>query len=360
MVTSEIYKRDVYDYDILKERIAQYPLPERDKSRLLVLDQKGRIEHRVFSDIIDYLRPGDVLVQNDTSVIPARIKAIKDVTGGKVDILLLKDLGNERWEAMIDKRLEPYQRLSAGNGAIRGQFISENGRKIVQFYGAGVKGVNRVIREIGLPPLPPYIKRNGSDPESGSEFDRERYQTVYAEKEGSLAAPTAGLHFTDRLLKKIKDMGVKIARVTLHIGPGTFNPVRVEDIRYHRMEEEFFQVPLETAKVINRAKKEGRRVVAVGTTSTRALESASNEKGEVAPGSGFTNLFIYPGYRFRVIDALITNFHQPSSTLILLVAGLAGLENVKEAYKEAMDKGYRFYSYGDAMMILRPQWREDV
>ncbi|MBI5199775.1 MAG: tRNA preQ1(34) S-adenosylmethionine ribosyltransferase-isomerase QueA [Nitrospirae bacterium] len=348
---------DNYDYKIPPGIIAQYPVDQRDKARLLVLDQKGRIEHRVFYDIVDYLGPGDVIVLNDSKVINARLNAIKEDTGGKVDILLIKDLGNQEWEVMVNKRLKPYQRLLAGKGALIGQFMNENGGKVIRFYG---KEVDKKLREIGLPPLPPYIKRNGSGSKSYSGIDRERYQTVYAENEGSLAAPTAGLHFTVSLLNKLRNRGVKIVKITLHIGPITFRPVRVGDISYHRMEHEFYNIPLETADVINSSKKNGERIIAVGTTTARALESATDREGNVIPGSSSTDLFIYPGYNFKVIDVLITNFHLPKSTLLMLVSGLAGIECIKEAYKEAIEKGYRFYSYGDAMLILHSQRRKSV
>lgn len=341
---------NIYEYTIPQEQIAQYPLEERDRVRLLVLDQEGRIEHRVFTDIINYLRHGDVIVLNDTKVIPARLSCLKKDTGGKVEILLIKDLGDDKWEVMANKKLKPDQMIIAGNGTLTGQFMNNNGKKVVKFYG---NGVYKTLMEIGLPPLPPYIKRNGSENELGPAFDRERYQTIYAEKEGSLAAPTAGLHFTDRLLSNLSKMGVRIAKITLHIGPGTFIPVRADDIRYHRMEEEFYLISPETAEIINRAKMEGKRIVAVGTTTTRALESASDSKGRVIPGSGHTGLFIYPGYRFKVIDALITNFHRPKSTLLMLVSALTGPERIKEVYKEAIERGYRFYSYGDSMLILK-------
>jgi S-adenosylmethionine:tRNA ribosyltransferase-isomerase len=341
---SEIYNLEMYDYEVPQELIAQCPADERDKSRLLVIDQKGRIEHSIFSDIGTYLRPGDVLVLNDSKVIPARLKAIKEDTGGKVDILLIKEIDEGKWEVLLNKNLKPYQRVSIGKGRLIGHFISEDGRKLIQFQGVGV---SRMIKELGLPALPPYIKRKDSDI-----IDRKRYQTVYAKKEGSLAAPTAGLHFTDLLLSKLREIGVIIAKVTLHIGPATFSPVRVEDIRDHQMGTEFYDVPPETAGLINRAKAEGRRIVAVGTTTTRALESASDKKGRIIPSQGITDLFVYPGYRFKVIDALITNFHLPRSTLLMLVSALAGIERIRYAYKEAIEKGYRFYSYGDAMLIF--------
>jgi len=348
LVTSETYNIGIYDYPITKGYIAQYPLIERDKSRLLVIDQPLRIEHRIFSDIVTYLKPGDLLVLNDTRVIPARLRAIKEGTGGRVDILLIKEIGKGRWEVMTNKALKSNQRISIGNGILSGRFINEDGKKVIQFDG---DGINRIIKEVGLPPLPPYIKRKDYD-----RLDRERYQTVYAENEGSVAAPTAGLHFTYPLLDRLREIGVEVAKVTLHIGPGTFRPLKVEDIREHKMEPESYNIPPETAEAVNRAKGEGRRVIAVGTTTTRTLESASPE-GRVMPGPGTTDLFIYPGYRFKVIDGLITNLHPPRSTPFILVSALAGIRIIKTAYREATERGYRFYSYGDAMLIL---YREDV
>lgn len=343
--TSGIYNLCSYDYKITQDRIAQYPLDERDRSKLLVIRNGGLLEHRIFSDIPSYLRAGDLLVLNDTKVIPARLKAVKDDTGGAVDILLIRDLGEGKWDVMLNRRLKPRQKISIINGNLAGEFINENGRNVIQFND---KGIREKIKEIGLPPLPPYIIRKDSNG-----LDRERYQTVYAEKEGSIAAPTAGLHFTDPLLKKLKELGVKISKITLHIGTGTFIPVKSEDIRHHRMEPEFYHIPEDTAEEINRAKADRRRIIAVGTTTTRVLESASEDGCRVKHGSACTNIFIYPGHTFRVIDGLITNFHLPKSTLFMLVSALAGLENIKKAYNEAIEKGYRFYSYGDAMLILR-------
>lgn len=357
MGITECYRLGNYDYKIPPGIIAQYPVDQRDKARLLVIDNEGRIEHRVFYDIVDCLVPGDVIVLNDSKVINARLKAIKEDTGGKVDILLIKDLGDQKWEVMVNKRLKPYQRLLIGEGTLIAQYMNGNGKKVIEFYG---KEIDKKLREIGLPPLPPYIKRNGSGSKSYSGIDRERYQTVYAENDGSLAAPTAGLHFTVSLLDKLRNRGVKIVKITLHIGPVTFMPVRVEDIRYHRMGHEFYNIPLETADVINSSRKNGKRIIAVGTTTARALESATDREGNVIPGQSSTDLFIYPGYNFKVIDALITNFHLPKSTLFMLVSGLAGIECIKEVYKEAIDKGYRFYSYGDAMLILCSQRRKSA
>lgn len=354
MIGSEIYNLNVYNYDIPHKQIAQHPSDERDRSRLLVINQEGHIEHRVFTDILGYLKPGDILVLNNTRVIPARLNALKEGTGGKVEVLLIKDIGDDNWEVMVNKRLRSCQMISIGNGALTGQCININGRKVVKFNGGEVR---KRLMEYGLPPLPPYIKRNGSDNGDSSLLDMERYQTVYAENEGSLAAPTAGLHFTDELLKKLRGLGIRTVNLTLHIGTGTFVPVKEEDLRHHRMEREFYHIPDETSEVINRAKAEGRRVVAVGTTTTRALESASDLDGRIIPGSGYTEIFIYHGYRFRVVDALITNFHQPRSTLLMLVIAFAGRDTIMTVYTEAIDREYRFYSYGDSMLILR---RRDV
>ncbi len=354
MQGSENYNLNSYNYCISHKLIAQHPSDERDRSNLLVINQEGQTEHRVFTDIVNYLNPGDILVLNDTKVIPARLNAVKEGTGGKVEVLLIKDIGDDNWEVMVNKRLKPCQMISIGNGALTGQCININGRKVVKFNGGEVC---KRLMEYGLPPLPPYIKRNGSGNGDSSLLDMERYQTVYAENEGSLAAPTAGLHFTDELLKKLRSLGIRIVNLTLHIGTGTFIPVKEEDLRHHRMEGEFYHIPDETSEIINRAKAEGRRVVAVGTTTTRALESASDRDGRLIPGSGYTEIFIYHGYRFRVVDALITNFHQPRSTLLMLVSAFAGLDTIMTAYTEAIKSGYRFYSYGDSMLILR---RRDV
>ena len=338
-----------FDYELPKELIAKFPVEPRDSSRLMVLHRNtGEIEHRIFRDIVEYLKPGDVLVINDTKVIPARLFG-KLETGGKVELLLVRQPGPGTWEVMA----KPARKLKEGKriyfdeeleAVVKG--YSGEGRRIVEFILKSNKDFMEKLEEIGHIPLPPYIERE-EKPE-----DREKYQTVFARKEGAVAAPTAGLHFTEELLQKLKDKGIIIKNITLHVGPGTFKPVKVENVEEHQMDYETYHVPEDTAAEINRAKEEGRRVIAVGTTVTRTLESAAEKDGKVKPGEGSTNLFIYPGYRFKVIDALITNFHLPRSTLLMLVSAFAGRERILNAYREAVKKGYRFYSYGDAMFIL--------
>ncbi|GAB6075903.1 tRNA preQ1(34) S-adenosylmethionine ribosyltransferase-isomerase QueA [Desulfurobacterium crinifex] len=338
-----------FDYELPKELIAKFPVEPRDSSRLMVLHRNtGGIEHRIFRDIVAYLKPGDVLVINDTKVIPARLFG-KLETGGKVELLLVRQPGLDTWEVMA----KPARKLKEGKriyfdeeleAVVKG--YSGEGRRIVEFILKSNKDFMEKLEEIGHIPLPPYIERE-EKPE-----DREKYQTVFARKEGAVAAPTAGLHFTEELLQKLKDKGIIIKNITLHVGPGTFKPVKVENVEEHQMDYETYHVPEDTAAEINRAKEEGRRVIAVGTTVTRTLESAAEKDGKVKPGEGSTNLFIYPGYRFKVIDALITNFHLPRSTLLMLVSAFAGRERILNAYREAVEKGYRFYSYGDAMFIL--------
>ena len=338
-----------FDYELPKELIAKFPVEPRDSSRLMVLHRNtGEIEHRIFRDIVEYLKPGDVLVINDTKVIPARLFG-KLETGGKVELLLVRQPGLGIWEVMA----KPARKLKEGKriyfdeeleAVVKG--YSGEGRRIVEFILKSNKDFMEKLEEIGHIPLPPYIERE-EKPE-----DREKYQTVFARKEGAVAAPTAGLHFTEELLQKLKDKGIIIKNITLHVGPGTFKPVKVENVEEHQMDYETYHVPEDTAAEINRAKEEGRRVIAVGTTVTRTLESAAEKDGKVKPGEGSTNLFIYPGYRFKVIDALITNFHLPRSTLLMLVSAFAGRERILNAYREAVKKGYRFYSYGDAMFIL--------
>jgi len=329
-----------FDYYLPREQIAQYPLEERDASRLCVLERKtGRYEHRHFRDILHYLKEGDLLVLNDTRVIPSRIYGRKP-TGGRVEILLIKETGENEWDALVKGARE-------GTVIIKDEIMAEispfNGLYRVRFEGGNGRSI---ISEVGRMPLPPYIKREPED------IDRLHYQTVYAKREGAIAAPTAGLHFTERLLGEIKDKGIKVVTLTLHVGYGTFRPIRVKDIREHRMDEEYYEVSEETADEINLARAEGRRVIAVGTTVTRALESSCTKDGRVEPGSGLTGLFIYPGYRFRVVDALITNLHQPCSTPMILTSAFAGLDLLKEAYAECQRRGYRFFSYGDAMLII--------
>lgn len=338
-----------FDYELPKELIAKFPVEPRDSSRLMVLHRNtGEIEHRIFRDIVEYLKPGDVLVINDTKVIPARLFG-KLETGGKVELLLVRQPGLGIWEVMA----KPARKLKKGKriyfdeeleAVVKG--YSGEGRRIVEFILKSNKDFMEKLEEIGHIPIPPYIERE-EKPE-----DREKYQTIFARKEGAVAAPTAGLHFTEELLQKLKDKGIIIKNITLHVGPGTFKPVKVENVEEHQMDYETYHVPENTAAEINRAKEEGRRVIAVGTTVTRTLESAAEKDGKVKPGEGSTNLFIYPGYRFKVIDALITNFHLPRSTLLMLVSAFAGRERILNAYREAVEKGYRFYSYGDAMFIL--------
>ena len=337
-----------FDYTLPKELIAKFPAEPRDSSRLMVLNRKtGEIEHRIFRDIKEYLREGDLLVLNDTKVIPARLYG-ELPTGAKVEVLLVRQVEPGTWEVMgrPAKKLKPGRRVifSPELSAEVLKYLGE-GRRLLKFRYPEGKEFMEILSRIGRVPLPPYIERE-ERPE-----DREKYQTVFAKKEGSVAAPTAGLHFTPELLKELKEMGVIIKTVTLHVGPGTFKPVKVERVEEHRMDYETYTVPPETAAEVNRAKEEGRRVIAVGTTVVRTLESAADEEGFVKSGEGSTNLFIYPGYRFKVIDALITNFHLPRSTLLMLVCAFAGKEKVLNAYREAVKEGYRFYSFGDAMFI---------
>ncbi|WP_163329051.1 tRNA preQ1(34) S-adenosylmethionine ribosyltransferase-isomerase QueA [Desulfurobacterium thermolithotrophum] len=338
-----------FDYELPKELIAKFPVEPRDSSRLMVLNKKtGKIEHRIFKDIVEYLKAGDVLVINDTKVIPARLFGKLD-TGGKVEILLVRQPGLNTWEVMA----KPARKLKKGRKIYFDEELeavvkkySGEGKRIIEFVIKSNKDFMEKLEEIGHIPLPPYIERE-EKPE-----DREKYQTVFARKEGAVAAPTAGLHFTTELLENLKSKGIIIKNITLHVGPGTFKPVKVENVEDHQMDYETYYVPEDTAIEINRAKEEGRRVIAVGTTVTRTLESAADESGKVKRGEDSTNLFIYPGYKFKVIDALITNFHLPRSTLLMLVSAFAGKERILNAYKEAVRKCYRFYSYGDAMFIF--------
>lgn len=335
-----------FDYFLPKGRIAKYPLDERDSSRLMVLRREvgdstlrdGSIEHRKFKDLVDYLRAGDVLVVNNTKVMPVRLYG-KKPTGGKAEILLIRERGAGMWEAIV--RGQRQGRVLFENG-LSADVFEGNSTTVVRFTGDNIK---ESIYRIGHMPLPPYIKRDAT------EMDRERYQTVYAEKEGAIAAPTAGLHFTEKLLKKIRKKGVEICALTLHVGYGTFKPVLIEDIEDHRMDEEFYEIPASTAISIASAKSEGRRVIAAGTTTTRALESAFVGDG-IRSGAGKTSLFIFPGYKFKAIDALITNFHLPKSTPMILTAAFSGLAFLRKAYSTAFRSGYRFFSYGDAMLIL--------
>lgn len=342
---------DLHDfyYDLPEELIAQDPLSDRSSSRLMVLDKNtGAIEHRIFRDITEYLKPGDCLVINDTKVIPARLIGEKEGTGAAIEVLLLKRLEDRQdtWEVLVKpgKKCKVGAKIVFGGGKLKGEIIDivEEGNRLIQFTYDGI--FEEILDELGQMPLPPYITHKLQD--------KNRYQTVYAKHEGSAAAPTAGLHFTKELLKQIEDMGVKIARVTLHVGLGTFRPVKVENILDHHMHSEFYQVDKEAADIINKTKADGGRVIAVGTTSTRTLESVADENGHIPVKSGWTEIFIYPGYKFKAIDCLITNFHLPESTLVMLVSALAGRENVLHAYEVAVEEKYRFFSFGDAMMIV--------
>ena len=332
-------------YELPERLIAQTPLERRDGSRLLVLDKTtGAREHRHFYDLPEYLRPGDCMVLNDSRVIPARLIGARP-TGGAIEVVLLRDLGDKRWECLVrpGKKMRPGHRVIFGDGELTGEVesVSEGGNRVIRFQYEGI--FLEILEKLGRMPLPPYIKEQLADPE--------RYQTVYSKHPGSAAAPTAGLHFTPELLDKIRAMGVDVRFVTLHVGLGTFRPVKAEDIEDHEMHSEFCTVPADTAEAVNRAKAAGGRVVSVGTTSCRTLESFTGEDGVLRADSGWTNIFIYPGYRFKCIDALVTNFHLPGSTLVMLVSALAGRENILAAYKEAVEMEYRFFSFGDAMFI---------
>ncbi|WP_294354680.1 tRNA preQ1(34) S-adenosylmethionine ribosyltransferase-isomerase QueA [uncultured Clostridium sp.] len=335
-----------FDFYLPEELIAQHPLEKRDQSRLMVLDRNtGEIEHKKFYDIIDYLEKGDTLVLNNTRVMPARLIGEKEHTGGKIEFLLLKRVEGDKWECLAKpgKSAKPGRRFTFGEGKLIAEVIEvlENGNRIIEFTYEGI--FEQVLDSLGEMPLPPYIHERLED--------RERYQTVYSKEEGSAAAPTAGLHFTKELLQKIKDKGINLAYVTLHVGLGTFRPVKVETIENHDMHSEFYILNEENADIINETKRRGNRVISVGTTSTRTLETIADESGLVKAQSGWTNIFIYPGYKFKIIDNLITNFHLPESTLIMLVSTLAGREHVLAAYNEAVKEKYRFFSFGDAMFI---------
>ena len=336
-----------YDYDLPEELIAQDPLEDRSSSRLMVLDrQTGDVEHRHFTDILEYLHPGDCLVINNTKVIPARLFGVKEDTQAKIEVLLLKRKENDIWETLVKpgKKAKPGTKLVFGDGLLTAEVVDvvEEGNRLIQFHYDGI--FEEILDQLGQMPLPPYITHQLKD--------KNRYQTVYAKYDGSAAAPTAGLHFTKELLQKVKDMGVDIAEVTLHVGLGTFRPVKVDNVLDHHMHSEFYMVSQEAADKINRAKENGHRVIAVGTTSTRTLEAAADENGHLQETSGWTEIFIYPGYQFKVIDALITNFHLPQSTLVMLVSALAGREHVLHAYETAVKEKYRFFSFGDAMLII--------
>lgn len=342
----ELKKSDFY-FDLPPELIAQDPLEDRSSSRLLVLDRaSGVVSHSVFREITDYLQPGDCLVLNNTRVIPARLLGVREETGAHVEVLLLKRRENDVWETLVKpgKKCRPGTRLVFGDGLLRAEILEtvEEGNRLIRFSYEGIW--EEMLDRLGEMPLPPYITHRLQD--------KNRYQTVYAKYEGSAAAPTAGLHFTSELLERIEAGGVETAYVTLHVGLGTFRPVKEDNILDHHMHSEYYQVSKEAADKINAAKSRGGRVICVGTTSCRTVESAADENGIVQPGSGSTEIFIYPGYRFRVLDALITNFHLPESTLVMLVSALAGRENVLRAYEEAIRERYRFFSFGDAMLII--------
>ena len=341
MKTSDFY------YDLPQELIAQDPLEDRSSSRLLHLSMKdGSVEHRHFTDILDYLKEGDCLVVNDTRVIPARLYGHKEETGALIEILLLKRKENDIWECLVKpgKKARPGAKIVFGDGILKGEIIDvvEEGNRLIQFQYEGI--FEEILDQLGEMPLPPYITHKLED--------KNRYQTVYAKNDGSAAAPTAGLHFTQELLQKVQEKGVKIAHVTLHVGLGTFRPVKVDDVENHHMHSEFYVVEEDQAKLINDTKKQGGRVISVGTTSCRTLESATGEDGVLRAGSGWTEIFIYPGYQFKMIDGLITNFHLPESTLMMLVSALAGKDRIMAAYEEAVKERYRFFSFGDAMFIM--------
>lgn len=338
-------KEDFY-YDLPEELIAQHPILNREDSRLMVLDKAtGSVEHRYFRDIIDYLNEGDCLVLNDTRVIPARLFGSRKGKDESIEFLLLKKIDKNRWETLVKpgKKARPGAKVIFGDGELEGNVLStgEDGTRIVEFEYEGI--FEEILDKLGEMPLPPYIKEKLED--------KERYQTVYSKKEGSAAAPTAGLHFTKELLQKIENKGIKIVYLTLHVGLGTFRPVKEENIEDHHMHSEYFELSKEAAKIINNTKKSGGRVIAVGTTSTRTLESIWAQENLVVPKSGWTDIFIYPGYKFKVVDCLITNFHLPESTLIMLVSALAGREKILNSYDIAVKEKYRFFSFGDAMFI---------
>jgi len=338
--TSDFY------YDLPEELIAQDPLEDRSSSRLLVLDKKtGETEHHVFREIVNYLDPGDCLVINDTKVIPARLIGAKEETGAKIEVLLLKRGADDVWETLVKpgRKAKPGTRISFGDGLLTGEVVDivDEGNRLIHFEYEGI--FEEILDRLGQMPLPPYITHQLKD--------KDRYNTVYAEHPGSAAAPTAGLHFTPELLEKIRDKGVDIAHVTLHVGLGTFRPVKVDDVENHHMHSEFYMIDETAAEKINRAKENGKRVICVGTTSCRTIESAADENGRLKACSGWTDIFIYPGYQFKILDALITNFHLPESTLVMLVSALAGRDHVLAAYEEAVRERYRFFSFGDAMFI---------
>ncbi|HHV98529.1 MAG TPA: tRNA preQ1(34) S-adenosylmethionine ribosyltransferase-isomerase QueA [Clostridiaceae bacterium] len=335
-----------FDYYLPTELIAQEPIEPRNMSRLLVLDRtSGSIEHKIFKDIVNYLEEGDCLVLNDTRVIPARLLGVREDTGGKIEFVLLKKIDKDTWEVILKpgRRAKKGTRFVFGNGELKAEIIDivEEGNRIVRFEYEGI--FDEVLDRVGIIPLPPYINKKLDD--------KERYQTVYSRHKGSAAAPTAGLHFTGELLEQIKAKGVNLVYVTLHVGLGTFRPVKTEEVTEHTMHSEFYSISEEACEIINRTKAASKRVIAVGTTSCRVLETVSDENGMAKPGKGWTDIFIYPGYRFKTVDALITNFHLPQSTLIMLVSAFAGREMILNAYNTAVKEKYRFFSFGDAMFI---------
>ena len=343
---SELKKSDFY-FDLPQELIAQDPLEDRSASRLLVLNRKtGAVEHHTFREITNYVRSGDCLVLNNTKVIPARLMGVKEDTGAAIEVLLLKRRDNDVWETLVKpgKKARPGAKIVFGDGCLRAEVldVEEEGNRLIRFDYEGI--FEEVLDRLGEMPLPPYITHKLQD--------KNRYQTVYAKYEGSAAAPTAGLHFTEELLAQIEEMGVNIAYVTLHVGLGTFRPVKADNILEHHMHSEHYEVTPGTAELINRTKDSGGSVICPGTPSCRTVESAADESGRVQPGCGDTEIFIYPGYRFKVLDCLITNFHLPESTLVMLVSALAGRENVLAAYREAVEERYRFFSFGDAMLVI--------
>lgn len=340
-------KTSDFFYDLPEELIAQDPLEDRTASRLLVLNREtGAIEHKIFSDVIDYLNEGDCLVINNTRVIPARLIGEKEDTGGKVEVLLLKRRANDVWETLVKpgKKLRPGARVIFGDGRLKAEIleIAEEGNRLVRFYYEGI--FEEILDSLGEMPLPPYITHKLED--------KEMYQTVYAKFDGSAAAPTAGLHFTKELLNKIEEKGIKISSITLHVGLGTFRPVKVDDVNNHHMHTEWYEVNAEAAEIINETKRNGGRVICVGTTSCRTIESVADDNGYMKAKTGETDIFIYPGYKFKVMDGLITNFHLPESTLVMLVSAFAGKENVLSAYETAVKEKYRFFSFGDAMILI--------
>lgn len=346
-IKQEGFRLQDYDYDLPQELIAQDPLSKRDSSRLMVVDRRtGAVKHKIFHDILDYLHEGDCLVINNTKVIPARLMGTKEETGATIEVLLLKRRQDNVWETLVKpgKKAKPGAVISFGDGLLRGRVVDvvEEGNRLIQFEYEGI--FEEILDQLGQMPLPPYITHRLED--------KNRYQTVYAKHDGSAAAPTAGLHFTKELLRQIQEKGVAIASVTLHVGLGTFRPVKVDNILEHHMHSEFYQIEEEDAALINETKQRGGRVISVGTTSTRTLESVADADGFLKAGSGWTDIFIYPGYTFKCVDALITNFHLPQSTLLMLVSAFSDREKILAAYQEAVKERYRFFSFGDAMLIV--------